>query len=541
MAQIRPYEQQVNVPLAEHRVIPHAVAPDALGDAATAHYLGILAEGIGQGAAGIKRRDEEGARAWSAGVMSDTRLQWEQYRLDKQSKVEPGAPDFTPDLLKEFDEYAGRTVERAPTPIAKAFIKQRLYEYKAHLGEAALNFEAQARIDYRSDSFKGAIGNTAKLMNTDPNQYGVALAEQLALIDSSNLPPIQKSAIREQAIRDVSSAAVWSQIHSSPETFLQSIGLKPGGRPLPSISEEGGKEARQRLAGDLQGRTGNLAFDALPHDKRVQFVESAYRLKASIDNDADKFAKDQRQQMSDDAMKEAFNRLEGGKLTRDYVETIRPLIRPEQYHSLIVSQRAGPTRKDDPNAYAEVEKLTYVNPIEAEKKAYQYHKAGLLKDESLSKMVERSRLIARQEGPKSEYERSRHFIIGSLDPGPMVHDPIARNRLAEALDTFDRWVNAVPNRPDKDIEYRGKEVVTQYRFVNLADTVMALPSPRSGNIRRNAGDMKGIQDDILAAHAKAKTSFENRTMTQREYDDEMAIMNRWRKALDDARRGETGG
>lgn len=476
-----------------------------------------------QGAWDLRAANEEEARAWSADVMAKARLEWTTHFLDRQTKAPPGAPGFTPALLEDFDKYVDKTVESAGTDISKNFIRDRLLDFRTSLGESSLAFEAKARIDHRSDQFTSAIQTTQKLMNTDPGQYKIALAEQLAVIDASDMPPVQKSAMRQKAIDDISLAATWSQIQRSPKDFMDSIGF---GQPDHAM---GGKT--RKSSGDLAGLTGNTAFDALPFDKRVHMFESAVRLKAQNDADADRVVKEQAKTLSDNAMKEGWNRLFSGKLTNAYIEEIRPLLNPSEYHSLLVAKKGeGGGQKTDPGTYRKLQELIYSDPKEAEKFAFTAHKAGLLSNEHLSSGLTRARELDRSEGPKSEYERSRRFIVGSLDPGQMVPDPVGKSRMAEALDTFDRWVDAGGGkRTDDEIQKRGREVVDQYKMIDLSQTALALPSPRSGPIRRNVADRVGMQQDILAAARKADQKRSSGDLSEADYKLEMDILNRWRK------------
>jgi hypothetical protein len=495
------------------RARPVEVVDTSFGARAVARAFESIANDVSQ------RNDEE-ARAWSSNALSKARLDWTTQLLDRQSNAQPGAPDFTPAVIKDFDDYATKTIETAPTRAAKQFLHERLSALRTDIGEKAAVFEAQARIDYRTDQFTTSIDTTSKLMNTDPSQYAPALAEQLAIIDASAMLPIKKSAMRQLAVEKVSSAAVWSQVQKSPSAFLESIGFGP---------EIPGKA--RKSSGDLTGITGNTAFDALPFEKRTQLFEGAIRLKAQIDGDADKAVKAASAKLAEDAMKEAWNRLNSGKLSKSYIEQIRPLLSAPEYHSLLTATKEGGGQRTDPGTFRRLQELMYSNPKEAETFAFTAHKNGLLSNENLSSALSRSRELDRSGGPKSEYERSRNFIRGSLDPGPMVNDPVNRSRLAEALDTFDRWVDAGQGkRTDSEIQKRGQEVIEQYRFINLSDTVLALPSPRSGQIRRNPADKTGITTDILSAHRKAQADFEAGRMSKADYDQEMNILNRWRKA-----------
>jgi hypothetical protein len=102
--------------------------------------------------------------------------------------------------------------------------------------------------------------------------------------------------------------------------------------------------------------------------------------------------------------------------------------------------------------------------------------------------------------------------------------------MAEAVDTFDRWAGAA-KRTDPEIMERGREVVKQFKFISFSDTVLALPSPRSGSIRRNPSDLGGIQQDMKNAGDEALRRRDAKKLTPAEYDDEMAIIGRWAKAM----------
>lgn len=183
--------------------------------------------------------------------------------------------------------------------------------------------------------------------------------------------------------------------------------------------------------------------------------------------------------------------------------------------------------KDDPGTFRDLQSIIYANPGQARTFALTAHRNGLIRDETLEQALSRVqgridhyRSEARQEGPKSAYERNREYIVRSMDPGPLVQDPLPRSRLAEALATFDAWMLS-GKRDDKDIDARAREVVGQYKMVDFNGTVLALPSPRSGQIRRNPGDRAGMQQDLAAAAAEAKRRLDTKQITRSEYEDEL--------------------
>lgn len=480
-------------------------------------------------------RENETARAWSASALSKARLDWSTQLVERQSKAEPNATDFTPNLMKDYGDYATKLLESAPSRKAKAFLTERLEEFRVSLGTQALTFEAQARIDYRNDLFNQGIQNTQKLMNTAPEQYKEALAEQVALIDSSALPPLKKSELRQKAIDNISSAAVWSQMQKNPAGFLNSIGF--------GIAADG---KTRRTTGDLQGVTGNEAFDALPYEKRVQLFGQAVTMRAQMEADAAAAVKQKQMEASDEVAKQGWNMIfTPGKLSqaRNYIEQNKQVLHAPVYHSLLSAIRseerhnmadaraaASVPQRSDPAAFRDIQRLILDNkPEEAARLSFMYHQNGRLSNEHLAVSVSTAQAIEKENGPRNPYQRGRAYIAQAMDPGPLVQDPLGRSRMANALDAFDTWVKS-GKRTDEEIEKQSKSLVDQYRFINFGDTVMSLPRPSSYDMPR-VGTPAVIEQAAAQAGIAAKRRFERKELNESEYKAEIATINRWREAV----------
>jgi len=523
MARITEYTQQTQTPdIPRRRDAPVLYSPGVLAQAAP-----DLTRGAAMLAEGLERREEREAAAWAAQEMSGARLHWTVQMVERQSAAEPGAPDFTAGVMKDFDAYAEERLKKAPSKRAQMAVGGKFLQYKSTLAEGAVGFEAKARVDLQEDQFKVGMNNVANLMQADPNQYRDALAEQLSAIDAAPIPPVRRSALRETAVNKVSEAAVWAQIQKSPGLFLQSIGMTP---------QEGGK---QRIAPDMKGVTGNAAFDALLPEKRIKFVETAFAVKANLDRDEEKSTKARADQLSSDGLKLAWDMEKEGKLSRTYVEMLRPMVSQGEYHTLLNalerSQRGEPER-DDPEAVRQLLNTLYgPTPEATHGLAMRFSQSRLIKNDTLTSMRSHARSISRTEGPKSDYERGRAYVHDSLDPGPMVPDPAGRRRLAEALDTFDRWHNAQA-RTDKEIETRAKEVVDQYVFIDFRESVLMLPQPRYSTVRRDFSDFQATGKEISRAIDHAKDRRDKGEITPGDYNEEMRILNRWIKTYEEAKR-----
>ena len=523
MANITPYHQKIS---------PSAVGgptPNAQG--APIYDSSSVIKGVGQAVADVvsvfKKREDEQGRAWSAEALSKARLDLSSEFARQQSEAGPGAPDFTNNVVKGFDEYSTKLIESAPTPAARQHLHERLYELRSSIGDRAITFEAAARIDYRDTAFNNAIDNTQKLMTADPSQFKSALAEQLATIDGSAIPPKQKADLRQKAITNISSSAVDAAIKSNPQQFLDQIGLAQQ------------KYGRQSGVGEgtlVSGRTGNDAFDLLPSDTRIKKVTEAIALQHTLTQDAERKLKEEHKEIGQDLLKEAFARLTPQKgqprLDRTYIEQVRPFVSAAEYKSLLEAYNTGQSggeTKTDPRTFRQLQTLLYTDPQEAEKAALQAHRGGLISNSDLSSTLTKANSLDRQGGPKSEYERTSKRIAQNLDPGPLVQDPAGKSRYAEAIYEFDEWSRA-GKRTDAEVQKRGEEIINQYRFINLSQTAAVLPQPRFGGVRRG-GDGPSIENDIrvsIAATVKARD--ENR-LTPTEYTTEMKRLNAWRKTI----------
>lgn len=516
MAQIIEYQQRTQTPTGEGVSIPTAHGQ---------HSIVQAGEDLNRGVDALVRSQEEEARAWSADALAKARLDWTTQLRDRQAQAAPGAPEFTPTIIKDYRDYVDKAVTSAPTKAAQRYLRERLDAFQNSLVEKSSTFEAQARIDYRKDSFASALDTSKKLMNTDPSQFKDVLAERLAEIDGSNMPPIQKSAARQNAVEGLAFAASWSKVQRDPGGFLRAIGFL-------SMDPATGKV--RKSSGALDGATGDAAFDVLSFEKRTQLFDNAVRLKAQYDADIDKRVAEEHRKMSDDAAKDLWGLQASGKLTRNAIDAKKEILTVAEYHSLLTSLKGEAGQKSDPAAFRRVQALISEGDYAAaEKEAFRYHTSGQLSNEHLQSTVTRTRNLDRQEGPKSEYEQSRNYIIKSMDPGPMVPDPVGKQRYADALDQFDRWFASTGKKlPDKDVEAYGKEIVGRYKFVNLGEAMVGLPQPRSGNIPRTPQNLDAVIKSIQTVGIEAQRRRDNGTYNEAEYAQEMAILNRWRKTLE---------
>lgn len=265
--------------------------------------------------------------------------------------------------------------------------------------------------------------------------------------------------------------------------------------------------------------------------QRERFSDQAYRRAESERKGADVAAERERKRRGDELQKEAFSRLDGGTLTRGYVEEIRAFIEPSEYRSLLAGLN-GADRKDDPQAYSELQGLIYTNPESAHRRALVLHQQGKIKNETLSSVLARSREISRTEGPRTAFERERLFITNAIKPSDLVPDPSGSARYALVIREYDDYAMS-GQRTDAELREKADSLLKKYTMVDMVDLARktaagAQPTPQQ--------QLEAVQKDAekLIAQRDAKT------ITQQEFNRRMEALNKTRRAAEKAM-GAQGG
>ncbi len=259
---------------------------------------------------------------------------------------------------------------------------------------------------------------------------------------------------------------------------------------------------------------------------RERFVDQAFRRADANQRQHEAQVERERKARGDELMKEAVSRQASGKLDRGYVEEIRSFIEPAEYKSLLAGL-SGSDRKDDATAFATLEHLVETNPAEARRMAFRFHENGLIRNETLSSINNRSRTLERQEGPKTEYERGRQFIADTLRPSPLVNDPAGAARYALAVREYDDFATANPKAADADLRAKADDIQKRYSLVDMAKlaretSVGARPTPEA--------QLKEVQirAERLIADRDAKK------ISTQDFNRKMADLDKLRRAAEKA-------
>lgn len=162
----------------------------------------------------LKQQEEKDARSWAGVAASQATLDWTQNLQDRKRAALPGAPDFTPSVLADFDTYASKLAENAPTDEAKRYTQQHLTALRTSIGDQAIVFQGAAKVNLRLDNAQTMIDNAGKVVQQDNSQYGSALANIQSTMPEVG-PEIAKK-LNDKAIQTLTAAAASHALDQDP-------------------------------------------------------------------------------------------------------------------------------------------------------------------------------------------------------------------------------------------------------------------------------------------------------------------------------------
>lgn len=251
----------IRIPVYNSQVTPAlqtsgARTPLTVVDDSTGTALQQAGAAVGQ-VAGVletqKRQDEQAAVARQIG---DDRVTWLQNMQTAKDNAAPGAPDFTPNLIRGFDDYAQQQLQQMPDGVAKRFYTMQLGDLRTSLAGQAVTWQAEQHRAYNVSQYQQGNDTAARAIAMDPSLYGPTRASQLALIDTAQLDPQTKAKLAENFKDVASTAAGMRMVSEDPAAALGVLTQKPD-QPLPAGYEWVGDLPPHKLVA-LQGHARTL-------------------------------------------------------------------------------------------------------------------------------------------------------------------------------------------------------------------------------------------------------------------------------------------
>lgn len=215
-----------------------------------------------------KRQQLEDAKVWTAEAMSGLRIEADRLFREGQSTAEMGAPNFTQNVTTAFDDYADKVKKNAPA-IAQDALRISIANIRDNVFVQSRSFEERARSDWRVRQVGTAIDNTARLVQSDPSQFGQVWAEQSAVIQALDVSPAIRDNVAETARKKIINATVAGFIMQNPD--MASVAIND------FMSSAEGDRSGFRVA--MNGKkAAQIPFGQLTADEQMQWQAYAKTL-----------------------------------------------------------------------------------------------------------------------------------------------------------------------------------------------------------------------------------------------------------------------
>lgn len=397
--------------------------------------------------------EEHQARA--SDMMSRAREHWNGELVNRRQSAQPGAPDFTPALLRDFDAWASEQMQNAPGGDAGRWLQARFGDLRATLSGEAMNFEARARTDLSARQYADTLDRNRNTVLSNPAQLEPVMQESLTALDGLGLPPIERERLRRETRAGLALSAGQGLINRNPAAAIAAIT-----GPLAQYLDA---DRSATLLGQARARMDTLAVQGrLAQERQERLAERRLNMAERILGD------------------EAFTRHANGTLTYEWLQQNRGSLNSNDYRALLRSLRGG-ADFDNPEAVIGLtEQLDTLAPDAFQRAAGQAVRDGTLRTETYRTLIERNRQARRDDQPATAYRQGREFIRDGLDPGVFGDGPqqvalrLARSR---ALTEYDEWARANPQADPATANTQAEAIVRRYQSFNASSMRMSLPLP----------------------------------------------------------------
>lgn len=212
---------------------------------------------------------------WLTETTSAGRRHWLKYLEDAKAAAPEGAPEFTPGVMKTYDDWQQKTIAAAPSERARSKAKERLAALGTAVFDDALTFETRSRTAKRVAGFDRSLEDLAAAAMQDPERLGAVRAEALDNLRGAGetwMHPEAVTRYRQAIPETLTAAAMRGRISRDPAAAK---------RALESFTDEDtgtdeqvrwlGAKARQQLIGEAEAEIRQR--DAVRRAELAQFRE----------------------------------------------------------------------------------------------------------------------------------------------------------------------------------------------------------------------------------------------------------------------------
>jgi hypothetical protein len=215
----------------------------------------------------VRRRDEA---SHVQRALADLRLRSVQRYTEAQGNAADDATDFTPGVLKQFDEDLEEAKKAAPSHRAREALSIAALDLRTDLGQRALGFEASRKAAARVSGARTAIDNVRATLELDPDQFESAIAEQSMAIEELGLEPAQRQELREYLATQGFEGAAIGVAKQDPALALKNLATTSSGdKRFDTLTAEQRRKIETFAKGQLAETTAQGILEKYRTDARA--------------------------------------------------------------------------------------------------------------------------------------------------------------------------------------------------------------------------------------------------------------------------------
>lgn len=304
----------------------------------------------------MEKKYQSDSATWAGNQLADFRVQAVKSLEDMKAAAPAGDPgDFTQKYLAQFDKQSAPLAESAGNnPYARQMVQKGLGELRDSLTTHTLDWEAQQRVAFRTDSLGKNLESQLPLVTAHPelaDQVGSTLMDQL---NSSGLSPKDRLPFARHMDEQLTLAAVTGMEQQNPRGVIE--GLKDPSTttgPLARLTDAQREAVREKANQSLSKPvyTALTAGDTrsaqtyLNSNVDVLDPKTAFSLQTTIDAKVKEKQNDQKQDIADrftDSMQAAQYGLPNAvTVTRQEMDVLYPKDAQRRWDGLQSTVAAG--------------------------------------------------------------------------------------------------------------------------------------------------------------------------------------------------------
>lgn len=170
----------------------------------------------------LARMEEQNAQSNATKAVSDTNVALEEAFQKSRLSAQPGAPNFTPDRLKEYDDEVERRAKELPDDVSRKVYRERMDAQRDNWASRSLGWEYQERVRNRVHQFEEAgEADANQLFMADSASRSVLYQDQQKAFDQAienvELTPEARQKVKDDAKKRRGHAAVQADLRDRPD------------------------------------------------------------------------------------------------------------------------------------------------------------------------------------------------------------------------------------------------------------------------------------------------------------------------------------